>query len=83
MPEPTCIDLQARFGEEFRIQLDPAAGERSTDPWMLTIPCVYGAIYPHGGDRLGVETESKRIRNWWGDSTKPSPALGQRVTRRW
>jgi hypothetical protein len=44
-----CIDLKDRFGREFRITWDPAAGERSADPWMMTMPCRKGEIYPHGG----------------------------------
>jgi hypothetical protein len=54
---PTCINLRERFGDRYRIGHDPAAetwGERD-DPWMMTIPCVNGTIYPHGGSRLAAE----------------------------
>ena len=50
-----------RCGTGDRITLDPAAGDRSNDPWMLTMPCRKGEIYPHGGDRLSVEVTGRRI----------------------
>jgi hypothetical protein len=53
----TCINLRERFGDRFRIGHDPAAvtwGEKA-DPWMMTIPCVNGTIYPHGGSRLAAK----------------------------
>jgi hypothetical protein len=56
-----CINLKERFGREFRITWDPAAGERSVDPWMMTMPCRKGEIYPHGGERLAVEVTSRRV----------------------
>jgi hypothetical protein len=56
---PTCIDLQERFGRQYRISHDDAAstwGER-TDPWMMTIPCRWGVIYPHGANVLALELD--------------------------
>src|SRR5262249_55415242 len=56
---PTCLDLRQLFGETYRIGHDPAAVTRSekNDPWMATIPCRLGTIYPHGGDTLAVEID--------------------------
>lgn len=51
-----CIDFRKRFGSELRIGLDPSAAS-PTDPWMLTLKCRFGTIYPHGGDRLAVEVD--------------------------
>jgi hypothetical protein len=58
---PRCVNLREQFGDRFRIGHDPAAqtwGERR-DPWMLTIPCRRGVIYPHG-DLLAVEIDGHR-----------------------
>jgi hypothetical protein len=55
----TCIDLRERFGDPYKIGHDEAAatwGERR-EPWMQTIPCRLGMIYPHGGIRLAVEVD--------------------------
>jgi hypothetical protein len=56
-----CINLTERFGQDYRIGHDPAAvtpAERH-DPWMMTLPCQRGTIYPHGGDVLAVEVEGR------------------------
>ncbi len=56
---PTCIDLRERFGQQYRISHDPAAqtwGERA-NPWMMTIPCRWGTIYPHGAQVLALELD--------------------------
>jgi hypothetical protein len=58
-PMAECIDLAAMFGEQYRIGHDEAAatwGERR-DPWMMTIPCRLGTIFPHGGRMLAVEVD--------------------------
>ncbi len=59
MTQPRCIDLAARFGRDYRLGHDEAAatwGERR-DPWMRTLLCQRGMIYPFGGDRLAVEVD--------------------------
>src|SRR6516162_1536222 len=58
-----CINLKAIYGQKYRIGHDPAAitwGEK-TDPWMMTIPCRLGVIYPHGGEHLAVEIDHRPI----------------------
>lgn len=55
-----CINLKERFGNRYRISLNPAYNSRgrpkkSLDPWMMVIPCRYGEIYPNGGTELVVE----------------------------
>ena len=59
-----CIDLAASFGHKYRIGRDPAYaaeyGQRAVhDPWLLTIPCRRGEIYPHGGAVLAVGTRAR------------------------
>jgi hypothetical protein len=53
---PTCINLREPFGQQYRIGFDEAA-EGKSDPWMMTIPCRFGTIYPHGGEDLAVEVD--------------------------
>jgi hypothetical protein len=61
----TCIDLRERFGSEYRIENDPAYEAeygrfgRTEDPWMLTIPCKFGEIFPWGGDRLAFGSNGR------------------------
>ena len=55
----TCINLQVRFGQQYRISHDEAAstwGERA-DPWMMTIPGRWGTIYPHCAEMLALELD--------------------------
>jgi hypothetical protein len=53
---PTCLDLRERFGQQFRIGFDEAAAGKN-DPWMMTIPCRVGTIYPHGREMLALELD--------------------------
>jgi hypothetical protein len=54
----TCIYLSERFGDVYRIGHDDAAGSRDA-PWMMTMPCRRGVIYPHGGDLLAVDVDGR------------------------
>lgn len=59
---PDCINLKTTFGTRYQIGFDPAYDPRGKarkdpDPWMLTIPCRYGTIYPSGGDKLRVDID--------------------------
>ena len=51
---PNFHDL---FGDRFQIGHDPAAKTpaEQRDPWMMTLLCENGLIYPHGANRLAVE----------------------------
>jgi hypothetical protein len=57
-----CIDLSARFAHRYQIQNEESyqaerGGDgRLCDPWLLTIPCRFGHIYPHGGNYLAAST---------------------------
>ncbi len=57
-----CIDLNAAYGAQYRVvyeesyQGGQAGGRRVHDQWLLTIPCQFGHIYPHGADHLGAST---------------------------
>lgn len=59
----TCIDLKERYGDKYRIGYDPAYfaehGDRGRthDPWLLTIPCRSGHIFPHGGEMLAASVD--------------------------
>jgi len=50
----TCVNLRVCFGDQYRIRFDEAA-EDTIDPWMMTIPCRSGTIYPYGGEKLALE----------------------------
>ena len=47
-----CIDLKQEFGCRYQIAADPSARSENTDPWLWTIPCQFGEIYPYGGKLL-------------------------------
>jgi hypothetical protein len=59
----TCINLAARFGQDFKVGHDPATRKRreKRDPWLMQLPCRGRdvTIYPHGGDRLAVEVDGR------------------------
>jgi hypothetical protein len=50
------IDLEVEFGRRWRIELDEAASGRRNDPWLFTVPCRHGHLYPAGPDRIGAAT---------------------------
>jgi hypothetical protein len=57
-----CIDLRHLFGADYKISWDEAYDAKgkhrdSLDPWYALIPCRFGVIYPHGGNRLAVEVD--------------------------
>ena len=60
-----CIDLQERFGDRYRVaydeshEADRGPNARTHDPWLLTLPCRFGHIYPHGGKLLGASTDHR------------------------
>ena len=65
MTKPT-LNLKEFFGHRFNVGYDPAAetyAERQ-NPWMMTLCCMNGVIYPHGSTLLAVEckgTTAKRL----------------------
>jgi hypothetical protein len=56
-PVAACPDLAGLYGDKYQLSRDPAAGPGDTDPWVVTLPCRYGVIYPHGPDTLAVEVD--------------------------
>lgn len=50
------LNLEVEFGRRWRIELDEAANGRRKDPWLFTIPCRHGHLYPAGPDRIGAAT---------------------------
>lgn len=59
------VDLRILAGEQFRVAHDPAYyaehGDRgrTDDPWLLTIPCRFGHIFPWGVNRLAFSTNTR------------------------
>ena len=56
---PNCIDLKTTFGRRYRIGTDPAAGPRNCDPWLWTVRCRHGHMFPWGGSRLAAWTKRR------------------------
>jgi hypothetical protein len=54
-----CPDLARLFGDKFKLAHDPVARSRreKADPWLMTMPCRFGTIYPQGRGRLAVEVD--------------------------
>ena len=50
------LNLEVEFGRRWRIELDEAAGGRRKDPWLFTVPCRNGHLYPAGPDLIGAAT---------------------------
>jgi hypothetical protein len=60
-----CIDLKERFSDRYRVAYEDSytaergSGGRAHDPWLLTIPCKHGHIYPHGCEWLAASTDHR------------------------
>jgi hypothetical protein len=54
-----CIDLKERYRKRYKV-VSEDGNSRNTDPWLWQIPCRYGHIYPHGGDKLGAAVDGIR-----------------------
>ena len=54
---PGCVDLQEHFGRRYRIGHDECHQPRRPDPWLLTIECRYGHVYPFGGNLLAASID--------------------------
>jgi hypothetical protein len=52
----TPVDLRAEFGRRWRVELDEAAAGRWKDPWLFTIPCRNGHLFPAGPAEIGAAT---------------------------
>jgi hypothetical protein len=50
------VDLRAQFGRRWRVELDESAGGRWGDPWLFTVPCRNGHLYPAGPATIGAAT---------------------------
>ncbi len=58
-----CIDLREQFGDRYRITFDPVIDPRGKwrdliDPWLHTIECRYGTIYPYGTKHLAIDIDN-------------------------
>lgn len=59
-----CINLKERFGRQYRVEYEESyhaeygPGARVEDPWLMIIPCQYGAICPWGDDNLAACTKA-------------------------
>jgi hypothetical protein len=58
-----CVNLRERFGRRYRVECEESyhaqygPNARIEDPWLQTIPCHYGHIYPHGGTTLAASVD--------------------------
>lgn len=60
MNATTCPDLRALAGTKFRLGHDHGRPARLIDdPWLLTIRCRTGHVYPHSADRLAFASDSR------------------------
>jgi hypothetical protein len=50
------LNLEVEFGRRWRIELDEAANGRWKDPWLFTVPCRHGHLFPAGPDLIGAAT---------------------------
>ncbi len=61
--DPHCINLKERYGRRYRVvpeesyQGEYGDGARTPDPWLLTIPCRFGHVFPHGSDLLAASVD--------------------------
>lgn len=57
-----CVNLKKEFGKRYRVKYEESYhaehGEnaRAEDPWLMTIPCRNGHIFPWGGGDLAAST---------------------------
>lgn len=62
---PDCIDLKQRYGHQYRtvpeqsFRAERGDTARAVDPWLMTIPCQHGHIFPFGGSVLAVATNTR------------------------
>lgn len=66
MSEPTCINLQERFGKRYRVGFEANSATRYQWPegdraWLLEVRCRYGSVYPKGGEILQAMTPRPRL----------------------
>lgn len=61
MPEPTCVNLFARFGSTYVIDHGNTEGKWTESPWVMSIPCSCqsATIFPYGKNLLAVEVERR------------------------
>lgn len=57
MGQPTCVNLEARFGRRYRIGWEgngASKGQwpREEWPWLMELRCHRGKVYPWGGELL-------------------------------
>jgi hypothetical protein len=56
----TCVNLNERFGQDYRVQHeDPREKRLGNDPWLCIIPCTHGNLYVHGNELLGAATNKR------------------------
>ena len=64
--EPTCINLEERFGKQYRIcweadGVTKAQWPKEDWPWLMELRCKYGLVYPWGGEILQAMSPHPRI----------------------
>jgi hypothetical protein len=66
MSEPTCINLEERFGRRYRVSFEADGATRyqwpeTERPWLMEIRGRHGMVYPKGGEILQAMTTHTRI----------------------
>lgn len=60
-----CVNLKERFGKKYRVDYEESYyaergdGARADDPWLQTILCQRGRVFPWGGDKLAASTNGR------------------------
>jgi hypothetical protein len=62
----TCVNLQERFGQRYRVGWEAdgstrAQWPREEWPWLMELRCHHGKVYPWGGDLLEAVTDGSNI----------------------
>jgi hypothetical protein len=64
--EATCVDLDAVYGDRFRLGWEADGATRNLWPredwsWLRELRCRHGRVYPVGGDMLAAVTDRPRL----------------------
>jgi hypothetical protein len=61
----TCVNLKERFSRRWRIaneashEAEYGENARTVDPWLMTVPCQHGHLFPWGGNLLAASTDKR------------------------
>jgi len=72
-----CVNLKERFGKRYRTRTE--ADQRTSDPWMLLIPCRNGEIGPYGGDVMQATSDLLLTKMNESHPTERADLFGKRM----